>query len=134
MTLLPDNILRRMSKTDRAKLGKSGRTMDEVSEQAEVRSERDLQVMIRALLARNFTAWETSPWGRKTNRPAGTPDFEFYHNGKAYFIEAKSKTGVLSADQKERIAILTAAGCEVLVTDSYSAAANFVATIKHQTP
>jgi len=130
MSLLPDNVLRRMSKTDRAKLGKAGRTMDEVTEQIEVHSERELQVLIRGLLARNFTAWESSPWGRKTNRPAGTPDFEFYHNGRAYFIEAKSKTGVLSDDQKQRQAILIAAGCEVLTTDNYAAALNFVKQIK----
>jgi hypothetical protein len=130
VSILPDNILRRMDKSDRASLGKSGRTMAEVSEQAEAKSEHELQNQIKGLLARNFTAWEVAPWGRKNTRPAGTPDFEFYHNGKAYFIEAKSKTGVLSAAQKERQDALRAGGCEVLTADNYADAANFVKQIK----
>jgi hypothetical protein len=45
----------------------------------------------------------------------GEPDLFLYRPGRHLWIEAKSQTGVLSADQKQTIAAMRAAGCEVHV-------------------
>jgi hypothetical protein len=132
MTLLPDNILRRMSKSDRAAMGKSGRTMDEVTEQAEVRNEAQLQKQVRQLLNLNCCAVLQAPQGKASRMPAGWPDFTFSLNGQACAIECKTKTGVVSPDQDAMIRRMVQDRWQVCIARSLLDAANFVKQIKQQ--
>ena len=132
MSILPDHILKRMSKNDRAAMGKSGRTMDEVTEQTEVRNEAQLQKQVRQLLNLNCCAVLQAPQGKASRMPAGWPDFTFSLNGQACAIECKTKTGVVSPDQACRITGMEQDGWKVCIARSLLDAANFVKQIKQQ--
>lgn len=49
---------------------------------------------------------------------AGCPDIDIYYNGRAFKIELKSPTGVVSREQSELRDALAAVGCEVFVCRS----------------
>jgi hypothetical protein len=100
MTAIPENILKRMSPADRAKLGKAGRTMSEAFAVSEARSEKELQTQVAQWLSLRGYWFARSRMDKRTGNTLGCPDFLVAVNGRFVAIECKSATGKLSADQE----------------------------------
>ncbi len=90
---LPDNILRHMSKSDRAKLGKAGRTATEVLERGVVKAERDLQTQIEAWLRLKGYAYFRQRMDKRSTAKVGTPDFLICVRGRFIAVECKVGKG-----------------------------------------
>lgn len=75
LTLLPDRIVRLVSKRDRAALGL--KTRDELCAAAEIKTERDLHKHIANLLRLRGIEFFASRMDKRTTRPKGEPDFLF---------------------------------------------------------
>jgi hypothetical protein len=79
MTVIHENILKRMSPADRKAMGKTGWTAQECIERAVIKSERDLQNQIVSYLkccrGVNWVIW--SRMDRPTTLATGTPDICF---------------------------------------------------------
>lgn len=78
---LPDNIKKMMRPEDRKSLGVAGLTNEEAIQRAQVKSERDLQKLIEALLRLKGVEPIRSRMDRKTSNNLGTPDFLFAVKG-----------------------------------------------------
>lgn len=131
-TVLPDHVLRLMSKSDRAKLGKAGVTAAEAAQKQEAKSEKALQDQIYALLSiRGVRRIVRSRMDRRTTTPVGTPDFlfcfplardispkHFAVRGVPCAIEAKTTNGELSAEQKKALMEFMGDGWKVCVARS----------------
>ena len=76
--LLPDNILKRISTSDRKAMGKAGLTSEEAALASDVRSERALQRLINSELTRRQgdgqLVYNWSRMDKKTTCKIGWPD------------------------------------------------------------
>jgi hypothetical protein len=98
--LLPDNILRRMSKPDRSPLGKAGVTSAEAMAQADRRAEKELQADMENMLRVRDIFFVRARMDKKHTLPKGTPDFLiFLRGGRALAVEVKVHGGMVSEDQ-----------------------------------
>lgn len=77
MKTLPENILKRMSKADRAKLGKSGLLACEAQARYNAKSEKRVHTQIENWLRLNDIFYVHSRTDRKTTNQVGLPDFLF---------------------------------------------------------
>lgn len=102
MTVLPDNILRCLSPTDRKSLGKAGMTAEEALRKMEVKNEGVLQKQIVGLLRLRGIEPIVSHFGKKTRNNLGTPDIIFAAFGIPCAWELKMpKTGRTSDGQTD---------------------------------
>lgn len=88
-TILPENILNKMDKKDRASLGKAGLTKEEVSDKVMIKNERELQNQIAGYLRLREIAFCRSRMDKKTTNTLGWPDFVFAIEGKPIAFECK---------------------------------------------
>lgn len=88
--ILPEKVLSKMSKADRAKLpGKSGLTASECAEVQIAKSEKELQAQISGMLRRHGIYAISQPMHKRSNLKVGTPDFLFSVKGRAIAWEIK---------------------------------------------
>lgn len=98
-TVLPDSFLRRMDNSERDRLGRAGRTWDE-AEAARIKiSERELQKQIVNLLNQRDIWHNRSRMDKRATNRRGTPDFLFFHKGRAQAWEVKIGKAELSLEQ-----------------------------------
>jgi len=116
-----DKMLQLMSPADRKALGKAGRTMQEISAQHEVKSEKELQNQIRDLLRRFNIEWYCwSRMDKKTHQKVGWPDFVIpLPRGKTLYWEVKHDHGMPSKEQKACLEWLYKEGHRVSLIRSY---------------
>jgi len=98
-TVLPDKFLSKMSKADRAKLGKAGATAAECEAAQIAKSEAELQMQIKSLLERNDVWPIHQPTRKKSQLKPGTPDILFCVQRTAVAWEVKMPGKSLDADQ-----------------------------------
>lgn len=131
-TTLPDSFLRRMSKEDRAQLGRGGMTQDEALAKFEARNERQLQEQIANYLRLNGIFFIRSRMDKKSTTQCGTPDFCFcvprilecppYVRPTPTAIEVKYGKGALSDEQIEVHAQMITNGWHVHVVHTFDEA------------
>lgn len=111
MSVIPEHLLKRMNTADRAKLGKAGRTNDEIAIINQARQECQLQEQVAAYLRLRGVRWfYRARMDRRTTAPVGTPDFLFVCRGKAYALEVKVPGGRVSDEQTETLLMMRADG------------------------
>jgi len=87
--LLPDNILRCMSPSDRSNLGKAGLTAEEACAKASTRAERQQHnILISWLRLHDLWFWHART-DRRSSSTLGTPDFLVIEGGRCLPIELK---------------------------------------------
>jgi hypothetical protein len=104
---LPEHILRRMNKEDRAALGKVGLTASEAQAKCESRLERQEQRIFANECLRRELPFVWHRTDRKSAATLGTPDFIVGLDGQTLWIEFKAPGGILSLEQtkfRERLA------------------------------
>lgn len=89
MTILPENILSKMSKADRESLGKGGRTRAECEADFVAKSEKDLQSQLYQLLYRRGHKPRMQRTDKRSQLALGTPDISFEVNGLSVHWECK---------------------------------------------
>ncbi len=99
MKPLPENILKRMTPSDRKFMGKAGVTSAESQERFNVANERQLQKLLSNELHRRGIVFGWSRSDKSTSYTAGWPDYTIIHNGRVLFWEVKFGAGKLSEDQ-----------------------------------
>jgi len=77
MKPIPNNILKRMDKTERKKLGKLGLTNEEIQTRNEFELEKDLQRDVINLLHQRDIWVQSSRFGKRSTATKGAPDFLF---------------------------------------------------------
>lgn len=130
---LSERLIRMMSDSDRAQLGRFGRTEEEVRAELEAKAERDLMKQVTAMLDLWGIVWNASRMDRRTTCRRGWPDLVFAlkdATGRAVpcAIELKSQTGQLRPDQAEMLDKLAANGWRVAVIRSLDAFLQFART------
>lgn len=112
---LSDNLLKRMSRKDRAGLGL--KTAEEAQASFIAKSEKQLQQQLASLLGlRGIWADQDAMHKRRTGSK-GAPDFLFPYRGRFVAWEVKFGKGALSEDQmRVRDAILKQEGEWMLIT------------------
>lgn len=116
--LLPDHVLRCMKPEDRAKLGKAGVTMKEAVERSDKKAEAELQSDIAQYLRLLEIEFDRPPMNKRSNRPAGWPDFVLAYKGVPVGLEAKTILGKLSPDQTKRHEAMRRNGWTIVVVRS----------------
>lgn len=125
MTILPDNIVRRMSPADRKSTGQM--TAQEADEKCDLRLERELQKLVRLELCRRGWWFDQSPQGRKSRGVIGKPDFIICApRGTFAFIECKTPDGRVSPEQAREMAKLTGCGAIGEIARSFQEAKLFL--------
>ena len=104
-TLLPDNVLKRMSPSDRKRLGKSGRTAEDCKRDHAHVSEREIHRQIEQWLNSKGIVFRHDRMDRKTTGTVGWPDFTFAgdmgsRGACPVGIEVKAAGGTLSDEQR----------------------------------
>jgi len=118
--LLPDNILRCMSPSDRSNLGKAGLTAEEACAKASTRAERQQHnILISWLRLHDLWFWHART-DRRSSSTLGTPDFLVIEGGRCLPIELKVGSNKLSIEQGRVKEHLERHGTAVLI--AYSAA------------
>jgi hypothetical protein len=77
MTVIPQHIAKLMSPEDRKAFGKGAMTAEDALARFEVKSERELQKQIVALLRLKGIEPIVSTFGKRTSNNVGTPDILF---------------------------------------------------------
>jgi len=98
-TVLPDNVLRRMSPADRRVMGKAGLTAEEAREKAMARSERELQNTIANYLRLHGIWFDQDSMAHKRRGTKGAPDFLVCYRGRFLAWECKIFGAGLKPDQ-----------------------------------
>lgn len=112
---LPPNIVERLNPKDRKALGLE--SSDERGERIAVELERDLQRLCEAYLRQLEVEFlHLSPRAREKE---GWPDLVFAIDGKAFAVELKTSTGVVSQAQRECLERLKRNGWTVAVCRSF---------------
>ena len=126
-TFIPDNILRLMDKADREKLGKAGRTMDEIKAKNESKAEKDLHADVIDLLHhRGIRYVGHSRTDKPSTMPAGTPDVLIHYRGYSVAIELKVGRNPMSPEQIECTMLMVADGWKVLLAYSLEEVKEFL--------
>ncbi len=100
MSIIPDNILKRMSTADRASYPKQ-MTAEEALLRFEAKSEKELQQQIEAFLTLREVLVVRQRMDKKSNVKVGCPDILFVEGGIAYAFEVKLP-GKLPTDEQAR--------------------------------
>lgn len=128
MTFLPDNILRLMDKKDRPK-GKAGKTLCEIFQENEKKSEKEIQKDIIGFLRLRNIVPIHQRMDRRTTTATGTPDVLFAYHGIPFAWEIKTEKGKLRAEQEELHPRLEANGWRVSVVRSIQQAKEILDSI-----
>jgi hypothetical protein len=99
MKPIPNNLLKCMDKRDRYRLGKIGRTNEEIEIMVEAKTERYLQEQIANLLRQRGIWFGRAKLNKRSTYTPGAPDFLFMWNGRAYAFECKIAKGKLEEHQ-----------------------------------
>jgi hypothetical protein len=126
MSLIPENILKCMSASDRRKYAKGQFTAMEVYEKVAKKDEKQEHNRFIGWLNRHDLDYTHSRTDKRATIKVGTPDFHVWHSARHCFIEFKSEFGKLSQAQKNFIARQCERGTPILVTQSYIEASQFV--------
>jgi hypothetical protein len=129
MKVLPENVLKRMIKEERIKLGKAGLTMDEINESNEVKSERELQKHCANLLRLREIPFHVSRIDKRSTGTIGWPDFTFALEGKPVAWECKTATGKVRPEQVALHTLMRACGWRVDIIRSVKDAMESLANI-----
>jgi hypothetical protein len=114
------NATTEQSSVDRT--GKECLTVQSAKE--EVKSERQLQEQICALLRNRGIVFQRSRMDRKTTGTVGWPDISFAFNGIPHAWEIKTATGKLSEEQSRCIEAMRKNGWNVQIIRSLDVALN----------
>ena len=120
--ILPNHILEKMNPNDRASLGKAGRTKAECKEQAEAKSEKQIQGQIEGLLRRNNVWFVRQRMDKKTSQRCGVPDFLLCVRGRFVAWEVKCGLGKTRPEQDKELEMIRLSGGRALVIRSYDEA------------
>lgn len=101
-----------MTPETRRSLGVS--TPEEIAKKSELKSEKELQEQICALLRRRDIPYIRPAMFRKSSLPKGWPDFTFAYKGMPIAFECKTGTGVCSEEQLSMHAQMRAHGWMVV--------------------
>jgi hypothetical protein len=126
MVLLPDNILKCMSKADRVRLGKAGLTGQEASRKAAVRAERDEHNLLANWLRLHDLWFWHARTDRRTGSTVGTPDFLIIVHGRCLPIELKVGSNTLSPAQVDVKEHLERTGTIVAIAHSATEAIEYI--------
>lgn len=118
MTVLPENILRRMSPEDRKTLGKAGQTAAEAGAVADKRAERILQREIAQYLNLRGIAYGWARTDKRSTYTESWPDFTCAVNGTPVAFEVKNATGKPTAEQEKCHEAMRGNGWQVFVVRS----------------
>jgi hypothetical protein len=88
-TVIPEEMLQKMSAADRAQFGKGGMTTAECDEKQIKEAERVLQRETRSYLDLHGIQYICPPMNQRSKLPPGWPDFTFCYRGVAIAAEAK---------------------------------------------
>jgi len=119
MDVLPENILKCMSKKDRESLGKGGLLASEALEKGETRLERELQSEIVQYLQLKGIAVLWFRTDKRTRATVGWPDISFCKDGVPWGIEVKTSAGRVRAEQYETMRKMTCDGWQCAVVRSF---------------
>jgi hypothetical protein len=128
MSLVPENILKCMSASDRRKYAKGQFTAMEVYERVAAKEEKQEHKRFIGWLDRHDLDYTHSRMDKPATIKVGTPDFHVWKGERHCFVEFKSEFGKLRQAQKDFLARQCERGTPVLVTQSYIEAAQFVVT------
>ena len=113
-TVLPERILRLMPKVERARLGKAGRTTEEIAAAVLHRQECDLQAQIAGWLRTRDIEYIKPDMRKRSPLPPGWPDFTFAHCGRAIGVECKVRGEALEPDQVAQHARMAVNGWRII--------------------
>jgi hypothetical protein len=134
-TSLPRSVIDKMPASERAKLGKHGRTNAEVVAKAEITREKELQQRCIALLRlRGVRFIHVSRMDRRTTANVGTPDLIFCYAGRACAFECKLPDNYPSREQHSVMENMTIDGWCVEVIwseDQMRVTLNFLDELKN---
>ncbi len=99
----------------RGHLGKAAQTTAEAVAKADDKAERELQSDIANYLALHEIEFIRPPMNKRSALPSGWPDFTLAYQGVPLALEAKTPSGILSADQCSRHEALRRNGWRVFV-------------------
>lgn len=116
-TDLPDKMLARMSKAERAKLGPNVMTSDEAMARFVAKSEKELQNKMAQLLDLRGIAYMRQRMDKRATGTVGWPDFTFairsHHCAFPIAVEVKYEDGKQSKEQRDCIAKMKRDGWNV---------------------
>lgn len=115
---LPDAILAKIDKSDRAVMGRAGMTSAEAAEKARAGEEDRLQEDIRRYLRLHEIEFINPPMRRRSALPPGWTDFTFVYRGVPIACEAKTESGQLEDSQRAMLPKLERNGWRVLIAHS----------------
>lgn len=101
-TILPDNILTKMSPEARKALGVAGKTAAECEAALQDTSERKLQSDMVNLLNQKGLFFNRSAFHKRSTGKVGFPDYcIWFKGGSSILVEAKTEKGKLSTEQEQ---------------------------------
>lgn len=89
MNIIPERLLKLMTPAERKRLGKAGRTMDDIEIERAAKSEAELQCQLRSLLALRGIVAMSPKCGKASGILPGWPDITFAYRGIPCVWEAK---------------------------------------------
>src|ERR1051326_2829684 len=119
-----------MSPKERAKLGKAGRTMDEIQTQQAAKTQSELQNQLRSLLALREIVSCTPIYGKRTGILPGWPDITFAYCGVPCAWEVKIGKNDLQDVQVRVRAQMEANGWRYAVVRSVEEGRSFLEQIR----
>jgi hypothetical protein len=128
-SIIPENVLRKMSKEDRKQFGKAGLTFEEACERAALKSEKDLQTVCLNYLSLKAIPYCAPQFGKKTRIPEGWPDVTFPHpkDGRFCAVEFKHGSNHTTPEQARTLQRIEAAGGIAVVVRTFE---QFLALLK----
>jgi len=126
MTILPNNVLKCLSPTEKNRLGKAGLTTDEAQERFEAKNERDLQRLISNYLRLNNLPFLQDSMHKRRTGTIGWPDFTVFIHGHLLLFEVKFGKGKVSPEQAALHAQLAQQGFPVHIVTSFEQAHKLV--------
>lgn len=97
--MLPSHFLEKIDPADRMAMGKAGLTPADVQSKADRKAERELRAQCLGFCSRHEILVGTADDSRKSTYTKGWSDFTIILPGRTLFIELKTATGKLSAEQ-----------------------------------
>ena len=115
MKLLPAHVLKLMNRADRARLGKAGRTPEDIEALVHHRLEADLQGQICEWLRMREVEYIKPDMRKRSRMPPGWPDFTFAWRGVPCGVECKVRDEEPTQEQRTQHARMAANGWRIVV-------------------
>lgn len=126
MKVLPENILKCMSKEEREKYAKGQLTSEEALDKWARNQERKVHNLFINWLLLHELDYDHSRMDKKATIKKGRADFHVWKGRFHCFVEFKSEHGRLRPEQKDFVERCQAKGVPILVTTSFVEATRFV--------